>query len=53
MKSQNKKPDIKYTKEEVIIKKNLNFNTEVIEANDLENKSGNMNNTNFKTRKKK
>ena len=52
MKNQNKKPDNRDSEEEVIIKKNLNFNTEVMEANDLVNKSGNMNNTNFKTRKK-
>jgi len=53
MKNQNKKPDNKDSNnEEIIIKKNLNFNTEVCETNDLVNKSGNMNNTNFKTRKK-
>ena len=52
MKNQNKKPDNRDSEEEIIIKKNLNFNTEVMEANDLVNKSGNMNNTNFKTRKK-
>jgi hypothetical protein len=53
MKNQNKKPDNKDSNdEEIIIKKNLNFNTEVCEANDLVNKSGKMNNTNFKTRKK-
>ena len=53
MKNQNKKPDNKDSNdEEIIIKKNLNFNTEVCEANDLVNQSGNMNNTNFKARKK-
>ena len=50
IKNQNKKPDT--NDEEVIIKKNLNFNTEVCEVSDLVNKNGNMNNTNFKTRKK-
>jgi hypothetical protein len=51
--NQNKKPDNRdINDEEIIIKKNLNFNTEVCETNDLDNKSGNMNNTNFKTRKK-
>ena len=53
MKNQSKKPDNKDSDDEdIIIKKNLNFNTEVCEANDLVNKNGNMNNTNFKTRKK-
>ena len=53
MKNQNKKPDNKDSNDEdIIIKKNLNFNTEVCETNDSVNKSGNMNNTNFKTRKK-
>ena len=53
MKNQNKKPDNKDSNdEEIIIKKNLNFNTEECETNDLVNKSGNINNTNFKTRKK-
>ena len=53
MKNQSKKPDNKDSDDEdIIIKKNLNFNTEVCETNDLVNKNGNMNNTNFKTRKK-
>ena len=53
MKNRDEKPDNKDSNdEEIIIKKNLNFNTEVCEENDLVNKSGNMNNTNFKTRKK-
>ena len=53
MKNQTMNPDNKDNNdEEIIIKKNLNFNTEECETNDLVNKSGNINNTNFKTRKK-
>ena len=53
MKNQTMNPDNKDSNdEEIIIKKNLNFNTEECETNDLVNKSGNINNTNFKTRKK-
>ena len=53
MKNIGEKPDNKDSNdEEIIIKKNLNFYTEECETNDLVNKSGNMNNTNFKTRKK-
>ena len=46
MKNQSKKPDNKDSDDEdIIIKKNLNFNTEVCETNDIVNKNGNMNNT--------